>query len=113
MYVVIFTTFSNYRAPELLRGEPPSTRADIYSFGITLWHMLTGQVPYDGENQHVVIFAVVAYHMRPEMPVLREPKDPTEELYQDLCKECWHQDILQRPKSGDLVDVLDIWTTHL
>ena len=33
-----------YRAPEVLRGDPPSIRADVYSFAITLWHMLTKAV---------------------------------------------------------------------
>lgn len=31
-----------YRAPELLKGEPPSLQADIYSLGITLWQIVSG-----------------------------------------------------------------------
>ena len=55
-----------YRAPELLRGEAPSTSADIYSFGITLWQLAHRQQPYAGQNQHVVVFGVVAYGLRPD-----------------------------------------------
>jgi len=54
-----------YRAPELLRGECPDTKADIYSFGITLWQMESRQTPYDGHEPHAVVFNVVAYNARP------------------------------------------------
>ncbi len=46
--VAIGTPF--YISPEQVRGEPPDATADIYSLGCTLYHMITGQVPFDGEN---------------------------------------------------------------
>jgi proto-oncogene serine/threonine-protein kinase mos len=59
-----------YRAPELLRGEPPTSKADIFSFGVTLWSMLSREIPYSGQNQHVVMYGVVAYGVRPRIPPL-------------------------------------------
>ena len=38
-----------YVAPELVLGKPADARSDIYSVGIMLYEMLTGQQPYDGE----------------------------------------------------------------
>jgi eukaryotic-like serine/threonine-protein kinase len=46
--VAIGTPF--YISPEQVRGKPPDARADIYSLGCTLYHMICGFVPFDGEN---------------------------------------------------------------
>ena len=86
-----------YRAPELLRGESPSTKADIYSFGICLWQMLTRERPYGNENQHVVIFGVVAYQLR---PALSEGVTGDE---QSLIQQCWQAESKVRPTATDVI----------
>ena len=45
-----------YISPEQIRGEiDVDARADIYSLGATLYHMITGQVPFDGPNPSAVM----------------------------------------------------------
>ena len=73
----------SYRAPELLRGEPATEKADIYSLGICLWQMVSRQRPYGDENHQVIIFKVVAYNLRPVIP------EHTEELYSQIMVKCW------------------------
>ena len=103
-----------YRAPELLRGEAPSFKADIYSIGVTLWQMLSRENPYGSENQHVVIFGVVAYNLRPDS---RNPPDvdddAVEECYRDLYRQCWEADFDNRPSAADLQEVLELWYRNL
>ena len=44
-----------YAAPEQLRGDPLDVRADIYSVGATLFTLLTGRPPFEGDNAVQVV----------------------------------------------------------
>jgi TOMM system kinase/cyclase fusion protein len=44
-----------YAAPEQLRGEPPSIRSDLYSWGLILLECLTGELPVQGHSGQDVI----------------------------------------------------------
>ena len=49
-----------YTAPEVLRGEPPDARSDIFSFGATLYEMATGRRAFGGDSSGAVRGAIVA-----------------------------------------------------
>ena len=100
-----------YRAPELLKGEAPTREADIYSFGITLWQMLSREIPFANENQHCVIFSVVAYGKRPSHPEM--DLDPFEECYRDLYTQCWSATRTDRPSAVELEEILRLWKAHM
>ena len=36
-----------WTAPEVLRGAPPDERADVYSFGLLVYEVMSGRIPYD------------------------------------------------------------------
>ncbi|MEC3917818.1 serine/threonine-protein kinase [Nocardia sp. CDC160] len=52
-----FTATLAYAAPEQIGGETVDHRADVYALGCTLYHMLTGSVPYPRDSPAAVMYA--------------------------------------------------------
>lgn len=98
-----------YRAPELLKGELPSVRADMYSLGICLWQMLLREHPYGLESHFVVIFGVVAYHLRPSLENLpaSASSEPSTSAYIELMRLLWDASPSSRPSAEEVLVTVD------
>src|SRR3954454_1244904 len=59
---------SDYIAPEQAQGQQVSAQTDVYSLGVVLYELLTGEVPFPGEN----FVAVAMRHINEEPPSARE-----------------------------------------
>ncbi|XP_004680094.1 PREDICTED: proto-oncogene serine/threonine-protein kinase mos [Condylura cristata] len=87
-----------HRAPELLKGETITPKADIYSFAITLWQMTTKEVPYSGERDYV-LYAVVACNLRPSLSQAVFTDSMPGKRLEKIIGSCWRTSALQRPNA--------------
>ena len=95
---------AHYLAPETTRGEPATNQIDIYALGIVFYELLSGDVPFHGDNP----VQIAMKHLSEETPSIREfnPSLPqaveniiikatvknraqryktAQEMYEDLC----------------------------
>ena len=94
----------HYIAPEQARGELPDARSDLYSLGIVMYEMLTGQKPYEGET--IGEIAVKHMNAQPTPPHELAPEIPAELERITLKAMC--AEIGERYQSaGELLEDLD------
>ena len=67
-----------YMSPEQVQGKNADTRSDIYSFGVTCFHLLAGEPPFRGPTA----FEIALKHVQDEPPALASLRP---DLPADLC----------------------------
>ncbi|MCB0833342.1 MAG: protein kinase, partial [Bacteroidetes bacterium] len=77
-----------YMAPEQIQGSDTDARADIFSFGVVLYEMLTGHTPFRGEHEAAMMYSII-----------NEEPQPIQKFRDDLSSEMLH--ILNRALEKD------------
>eukprot|EP01114_Cavostelium_apophysatum_P001871 TRINITY_DN11645_c0_g1_i2.p1 TRINITY_DN11645_c0_g1~~TRINITY_DN11645_c0_g1_i2.p1 ORF type:complete len:632 (-),score=192.54 TRINITY_DN11645_c0_g1_i2:34-1929(-) len=82
-----------YMAPEMLLDQGYDEKADVYSFGILLWELLTCEEPYRGafKTFEEMLEAVTKRGRRPDIPDDCPPK------LRELMQACWNPSATNRP----------------
>jgi eukaryotic-like serine/threonine-protein kinase len=64
-----------YMSPEQVSAQQVDGRSDVFSLGVVLYELLTGEAPFTGDNLHAVMRRVV--HHEPPAPAQLNPRVPT------------------------------------
>lgn len=96
-----------WMAPEMIKHKSYGRKVDVYSFGLILWEMATGTIPYEEMNPVQAAFAVVNKNLRPAIPGDCPPAMGA------LIEQCWSLQPDKRPEFWHVVKVLEQFETSL
>jgi serine/threonine protein kinase len=92
-----------YMSPELIAHARLTQLNDVYSFGIVMWQLYTGESPFANLTLGALFFAVVHEKRRPELTEFEAAIARGTEhsallaQYSGLMQRCWHHDPTERP----------------
>ncbi|KAL4558588.1 hypothetical protein LXL04_036789 [Taraxacum kok-saghyz] len=91
-----------WMAPELLNGSTTrvSEKVDVFSFGITMWEILTGEEPYANMHCGAIIGGIVKDTLRPTIPERCDPE------WKKLMEQCWAGNPTVRPSFTEITKTL-------
>ena len=90
-----------WMAPEVLSNQRYNEKADIYSYGIILWELLTRSCPYEGMGAVQCALAVLNRNARPTIPPWCPP------FLQVIIRACWKTDPQDRPTFEQILVALE------
>ncbi|XP_022715867.1 serine/threonine-protein kinase HT1-like [Durio zibethinus] len=96
-----------WMAPEMIKRKSYGKKVDVYSFGLILWEMIAGTIPYEDMNPIQAAFAVVNKKLRPVIPGDCPP------AMRALIEQCWSSHPDKRPEFWQIVKVLEQFESSL
>ncbi|KAI6691094.1 hypothetical protein NL676_027922 [Syzygium grande] len=91
---------TGWMAPEVINHQPYDEKADIFSFAVVLWELITAKIPY--ENMTPLQAALgVRQGLRPELPENAHPK------LLELMQRCWEAEPGKRPAFSEITIELE------
>lgn len=84
-----------YMSPEQIRGENVDPRSDLYSLGVTLYHILSGRTPFQGDTP----LSLAVQHLQSPPPSLLELRPDLPKPLVDMVMRLMAKDAKDRPSS--------------
>ncbi|XP_011095730.1 uncharacterized protein LOC105175099 [Sesamum indicum] len=96
-----------WMAPELLNGSSNkvSEKVDVFSFGIVLWEILTGEEPYANMHYGAIIGGIVNNTLRPTIPSYCDTE------WRRLMEQCWAPNPAMRPCFTEIASRLRVMSS--
>ncbi|XP_009408199.2 serine/threonine-protein kinase STY46 isoform X1 [Musa acuminata AAA Group] len=91
-----------WMAPEVIEHKPYDHKADVFSFAIVMWELLTAKLPYEYLTPLQAAVGVVQKGLRPTIPKNTHPK------LAELLEKCWQQDPAVRPDFSEILETLQL-----
>ena len=98
-----------YTAPEALHGSflvPYSKEIDVYSFGILLWEILSGKIPFQELKENPETFDIIKMIIDGYRPPLHLMPDDTPNSIIEIIKDCLCSKPSKRPAMGEIISIL-------
>jgi serine/threonine-protein kinase len=92
-----------YMSPEQISGKKVDGRSDVFSLGVVLYELLTGQPPFTADNLSALLFAI-AHHPHPDLQTLRPDVPP---MFHEVANRALQKELPQRyRRAGELAQDL-------
>jgi serine/threonine-protein kinase len=95
-----FSGSPGYIAPELIQGSPPTIKADIYSFGVVLYEMISMAVPFDEQRD---VLSIIRAKTERDAPDIRQFRQDVAEKIAERLSQVLSREPASRPVSARAV----------
>ncbi|KAJ8683822.1 hypothetical protein QAD02_019614 [Eretmocerus hayati] len=90
-----------WMAPEIIRNSTFSKASDVWSYGVLLWELLTGEIPYKGIDDLAIAYGVAVNKLTLPIP------STCPQAWRCLLEACWTFDNHGRPGFAEILVALD------